>query len=69
MGLKGNEERVLDNGYAIFSGMKFHTTSYNNDGAPFHLIIALYYESYCIISKKSPPIFINSKKFTQEQHG
>lgn len=63
MGLKGNEEHELDNGYAIFSGMKFQTTSYNNEGAPFHLVIALYYEGFCIVAQKSPPIFINSKKF------
>lgn len=42
MGLKGNEEKVLVNSYAIFSGLKFKTTSYNHEGAPFYLVISIY---------------------------
>jgi hypothetical protein len=42
VGLKGNEEKVLVNSYAIFSGLKFKTTSYNHEGAPFFLVIAIY---------------------------
>jgi hypothetical protein len=42
VGLKGNKEKPLVNSYAIFSGLKFKTTSYNHDGAPFFLVIAIY---------------------------
>jgi hypothetical protein len=42
VGLKGNEEKVLVNSYAIFSGLKFKTTSYNHEGAPFYLVISIY---------------------------
>lgn len=35
VGLKGNEEKKLVNGYSTFSGLKFQTTSYNHDGDPF----------------------------------
>ena len=45
VGLKGNEEKILVNSYAIFSGLKFKTTSYNHEGAPFYLIITIYYGS------------------------
>ena len=42
VGLKGNEEKVLINSYAIFSGLKFKTTSYNHEGSPFYLVISIY---------------------------
>jgi hypothetical protein len=42
VGLKGNEEKALVNSYAIFSGLKFKTTSYNHEGAPFYLVITIY---------------------------
>jgi hypothetical protein len=42
VGLKGNEEKLLVNSYAIFSGLKFKTTSYNHEGTPFFLIITIY---------------------------
>ena len=42
VGLKGNEEKQLVNSYAIFSGLKFKTTSYNHEGSPFFLVIAIY---------------------------
>ena len=42
VGLKGNEEKALVNSYAIFSGLKFKTTSYNHEGAPFFLVISIY---------------------------
>lgn len=42
VGLKGNEEKPLVNSYAIFSGLKFKTTSYNHEGAPFFIVIVIY---------------------------
>ncbi len=45
VGLKGNEEKVLINSYAIFTGLKFKTTSYNHEGEPFYLAITIYYGS------------------------
>jgi chromatin remodeling complex protein RSC6 len=42
VGLKGNEEKMLVNSYAIFSGLKFKTTSYNHEGSPFYLVITIY---------------------------
>jgi len=42
VGLKGNEEKPLVNSYAIFSGLKFKTTSYNHEGSPFFLVISIY---------------------------
>lgn len=45
VGLKGNEEKQLINSYAIFSGLKFKTTSYNHEGSPFYLVITIYFGS------------------------
>ena len=42
VGLKNNQEKLLENGYVLFSGLKFKTTSYNNDGVPFYLIVTVY---------------------------
>lgn len=108
VGLKGNEEKLLVNSYAIFSGLKFKTTSYNHEGAPFYLVITLYLGSLneaqaaglgsgsdeenkqdgqldqnendkeqintstiasqprVLLSKISPPLYINSRKLAKE---
>jgi hypothetical protein len=57
VGLKGNEEKPLVNSYAIFSGLKFKTTSYNHEGAPFFLIIAIYQGSINACSEESKQLF------------
>jgi hypothetical protein len=55
VGLKGNEEKPLVNSYAIFSGLKFKTTSYNHEGSPFFLVITIYQGSIndCLNEPKS----------------
>ena len=57
VGLKGNEEKALVNSYAIFSGLKFKTTSYNHEGAPFFLVITIYQGSINECSKEPKSLF------------
>lgn len=48
------------NSYAIFSGLKFKTTSYNHEGSPFYLVISVYYGS--IFDKKPSTDEVNAEK-------
>lgn len=57
VGLKGNEEKPLVNSYAIFSGLKFKTTSYNHEGAQFFLIIVIYQGSINACSEEPKSLF------------
>ena len=57
VGLKGNEEKPLVNSYAIFSGLKFKTTSYNHEGSPFYLVITIYQGSINDCSKEPKSLF------------
>ena len=73
VGLKSNEEKLLVNSYAIFSGLKFKSTSYNHDGSPFQLVLSVYQGSLLkdeaplvLISKISPILYINSRKLAKE---
>lgn len=42
VGLKGVTKIELKNNYGCFSGIKFNSTSYNNEGAKFSLVVVAY---------------------------
>jgi hypothetical protein len=81
VGLRGNEESQIVNGYAIFSGLKFQSTSYNHEGLPFHIVVTIYQGSMktnsrlpldaplVLLSKISPPVYVTSRKLTKDTPG
>lgn len=44
VGLKGVNKQEIKNGNAFFNALKFNSTSYNNEGDCFFLLIVLYIE-------------------------
>ena len=70
VGLKGENKQKLKNGSAFFNSLKFNSTSYNNEGDYFFLVIMIYIEEsdqeseqpLILISVISPPIFVDSRK-------
>ena len=61
------------NGQAFFSGLKFYSTSYNNEGVKFHLVIVIFIENErdelpkILSATISPPIFVDSRKSARSQ--
>lgn len=41
IGLKGTSRMSIESGIATFSHIKFASTSYNNDGTKFNLVVAI----------------------------
>lgn len=41
IGLKGTDRLQLDKGTVTFSAIKFTSTSYNNEGSKFNLVVAI----------------------------
>ena len=76
IGVKGPAKTSIQNQIAVFRNLKFSSTSYNNEGLKFHLVIVVFEEneenesldsSYKIIdSKLSPPIYVDSRKSARE---
>lgn len=70
MPLSGRTELDLTEGKAKFEGVKFETTSYNQKGSKFHLMVLISFKETMIsvgspkiiFSKISPAIFVDSKK-------
>eukprot|EP01017_Pseudomicrothorax_dubius_P038054 TRINITY_DN5649_c0_g1_i2.p1 TRINITY_DN5649_c0_g1~~TRINITY_DN5649_c0_g1_i2.p1 ORF type:complete len:292 (+),score=59.27 TRINITY_DN5649_c0_g1_i2:68-943(+) len=69
VGLRGETKQEIQNGYVYFSGIKFASTSYNNEGMKFHLVITVYIEESerdeaprSMVSYISPAIFVDSRK-------
>lgn len=42
VGVKGTAKADFDGTKAVFSGLKFSSTSYNFEGSKFHLVIVIY---------------------------
>jgi hypothetical protein len=59
-------------GQAYFSAMKFSSTTYNNEGVNFNLLIVLYiFESEnerpkILTAVISPPIFVDSRRSARD---
>jgi len=76
LGLKGSTIQDLSDGVCTFSGVKFSSTSYNNEGVKFHLIVLVYIQEdsrnracpKILYSKISPPIFVDSRKAARNSH-
>lgn len=67
----------INTGHAFFSALKFTSTSYNNEGVKFHLLIVLYLLEdendkngipKVLNSIISPPIFVDSRKSARDQN-
>lgn len=63
------------NGQAFFSAIKFFSTSYNNEGVKFHLVLCIYIQNedddICpkiLNATISPPIFVDSRKSAKDQN-
>ena len=77
IGVKGCSKSYVQNQIAVFRNLKFSSTSYNNEGLKFHLVVVVFEENdeesqnldsnYKIIdSKLSPPIYVDSRKSARE---
>lgn len=69
IGIKGENQIKLNDGCGYFNGLKFSSTSYNNEGVKFHLLIVVFNNeekndvpTNVICSVISPPIFVDSRK-------
>lgn len=71
VGIRGVTRMLIVDGYAFFTAVKFSTTSYNNEGVKFHLVLSIYVadnkeskhsDAKVLISVLSPPIFVDSRK-------
>lgn len=74
IGLKGVAVQDLSEGMAVFPGLKFNSTSYNNDGVKFHLVVLIYIMEdqrsgpKILYSRISPPIFVDSRKSARDSN-
>lgn len=77
IGVKGCSKEDFQQRNTSFRNLKFSTTSYNNEGLKFHLIVAIFEEQdensmvleadYNIIeARMSPPIYVDSRKSGRE---
>jgi hypothetical protein len=69
IGIKGESQIKLNDGCGYFNGLKFSSTSYNNEGVKFHLLVVVFKSeekddlpTNIICSVISPPIFVDSRK-------
>ncbi|CAD8170243.1 unnamed protein product [Paramecium pentaurelia] len=68
VGLRGTSKLELIDGQAYFSALRFASTSYNNEGVKFHLLMSVYIQNsdtekpQILNSTISPPIFVDSRK-------
>jgi hypothetical protein len=72
VGIRGVGKVEMVNGQAFFSAIKFYSTSYNNEGVKFHLVLCIYImneeDEYPKILNAtiSPPIFVDSRKTARD---
>eukprot|EP00743_Colponemidia_sp_Colp-15_P004672 GILK01005034.1.p1 GENE.GILK01005034.1~~GILK01005034.1.p1 ORF type:complete len:1080 (-),score=168.06 GILK01005034.1:199-3438(-) len=71
VGLKGNSTAYLVGGEHTWSGLKFSSTSYNHEGARFHVVVTVFAGTdngapRTLISKISTGIFVDSRKLARE---
>lgn len=72
MGIRGKSVLEMVNGQAIFNAIKFYSTSYNNDGVKFHLVLCIYIKNEndeipkILNATISPPIFVDSRKSARD---
>ena len=72
VGIRGNNKMELERNKCTFSAVKFESTSYNQEGSKFHLVITVYLLENkfefpkILIAKISPPVFVDSRKSAKE---
>ncbi|EAR84143.2 zinc finger transcription factor sma protein, putative (macronuclear) [Tetrahymena thermophila SB210] len=72
VGLKGTDRLPLENGTVTFQALKFTSTSYNNEGSKFNLVVAIIVQNdndphpKVIEAMISPPVFVDSRKSARE---
>jgi len=72
--LKGTTVVGIVDGEAEFSDVKFATTSYNNNGAKFHLVVMICLKTSenqrasILHSLICPPIFVDSRKAARDSN-
>ncbi|EGR29156.1 zinc finger transcription factor sma, putative [Ichthyophthirius multifiliis] len=72
VGMRGITKHELINGQSFFQAIKFLSTSYNNEGVKFHLVLCIYIQSDDDQTPKilnatiSPPIFVDSRKSAKD---
>ncbi|KRX08142.1 hypothetical protein PPERSA_01687 [Pseudocohnilembus persalinus] len=72
IGLKGNDKLSLETGNLTFQALKFTSTSYNNDGTKFNLVVAIIVQNEneahprIVEARISPPIFVDSRKSARD---
>ena len=72
MGIRGKNKIDLREGCGLFSGIRFLSTSYNNEGVKFYLLIVIKKKveetpfDSILCSFMSPPIFVDSRKSARD---
>ncbi|KAL4453684.1 hypothetical protein ABPG74_009580 [Tetrahymena malaccensis] len=72
VGIRGTSKLELVNGQAFFQAIKFFSTSYNNEGVKFHLVLCIYIMNEdddvpkILNATISPPIFVDSRKSARD---
>lgn len=71
VGIRGTNKLELVNGQAFFTAIKFFSTSYNNEGVKFHLVLCIYIQNEddspkILNATISPPIFVDSRKSARD---
>lgn len=70
--MKGISKIDIVDSQAYFSTLKFESTSYNNDGVKFHLLLVLYIQGEdgeqpkVLLATISPHIFVDSRKSARD---
>ncbi|KAM3137816.1 hypothetical protein pb186bvf_010059 [Paramecium bursaria] len=67
LGCKGNTNQIICNGKCTFKGLKFNTTSYNNEHSKFQIVIVITQtldngEQKILCSRISSSVFVDSRK-------
>ena len=72
VGLRGVSDHLISQGRAFFNGIKFASTSYNNEGVKFYLIVIIYIadgdDKLVVCTNVSPSIYVDSRKNNKDIH-
>lgn len=72
VGIRGESKMEMIDGHVYFSAMKFSSTTYNNEGHNFHLLIVIYIHENSVEKPKvltaviSPEIFVDSRRAARD---
>ena len=72
VGIRGESKMEMVDGQVYFSAIKFSSTTYNNEGINFNLLIVLYISEgeserpKVLTSVVSPPIFVDSRRSARD---